>query len=196
MTALGKICGWQDEEKLVCSVFAACMWIYTKGVLTEWGKPTPEMQEYLKRRMLSFVLCVNWVCEGAFDDHEWVSVSTIAMQENLRLRSLYSVRGAMVHVVVFRAHTVKSNIGRRRKKNREVPRSCGHGDCIRDRCAFWRFTHTAGVHVDNGGCSFVKNTNRKCDVNKGWRMEGRLVLFRLLMMMAMMFPMNDVHWNN
>ena len=57
-------------------------------------------------------------------------------------------------------------------------------------------TRTAGVHVDNGGCSFVKNTNRKCDVNKGWRMEGRLVLFRLLMMMAMMFPMNDVHWNN
>ena len=27
------------------------------------------------------MLCVNWVCEGAFDDHEWVSESTTAMRE-------------------------------------------------------------------------------------------------------------------
>ena len=39
------------------------------------------MYEYLKRRMLSIMLCVNWVCEGAFDDHEWVSESTTALQE-------------------------------------------------------------------------------------------------------------------
>ena len=68
-----------DEEKWVGSNFAACMWIYTKMVLTEWRKPTPEMQEYLKRRMLSVMLCVNWVCAGTFDDHE--SDSTIAEQE-------------------------------------------------------------------------------------------------------------------
>ena len=57
------------------------MWIYTKTVLTERRKPTPEMQEYLTRRMLFIMLCVNWVCAGTFDDHEWVSESTIAMQE-------------------------------------------------------------------------------------------------------------------
>ena len=30
--------------------------------------------------MLSIMLCVNWVCEGAFDDHEWVSENTSDMQ--------------------------------------------------------------------------------------------------------------------
>ena len=27
------------------------------------------------------MLCMNWVCAGASDDHEWVSESTIAEQE-------------------------------------------------------------------------------------------------------------------
>ena len=80
-TVLDKIHGWIDEEKWVGSKVAACMWIHTKMVLTEWRKPTPEMQEYLKRRMLSIMLCVNWVCAGTFDDHEWASESTFAEQE-------------------------------------------------------------------------------------------------------------------
>ena len=41
------------------SKFAACMLIYNKMVLTEWRMPTPAMQEYLKRGMLSILLCVN-----------------------------------------------------------------------------------------------------------------------------------------
>ena len=68
--------------KRVGSKFAACMWICNKMVLfTERRKPTPEMQENLKRGMLSIMLCVHWVCAGTFDDHEWVSESTIAEQE-------------------------------------------------------------------------------------------------------------------
>ena len=67
--------------KWVGSKFAACMWIHTKMVLTEWRKPTPEMQEYLKRRMLSIMLRANWVCAETFDDHESVSEGTIAEQE-------------------------------------------------------------------------------------------------------------------
>ena len=63
MTVMDKTCGWTDEEKWVVSKFAACIWIYTKCVLTEGRKPTPEMQEYLKRRMLPIMLCVNCVCE-------------------------------------------------------------------------------------------------------------------------------------
>ena len=76
-----KICGWEDEEKWVGSKFAACMWICMKGVLTDWQKPTPEVEEYLKRRFLSIMQCMNWVCAGTFDDHEWFSESTIALQE-------------------------------------------------------------------------------------------------------------------
>ena len=49
--------------------------------LQSGGKPTPEMQEYLKRRILSILLCANWVCAGTFDDHEWVSESTITQYD-------------------------------------------------------------------------------------------------------------------
>ena len=80
MTVMDKICGWEDEETRG-SKFAACMWIYTKGVLTSGQKPTPEMEEHLKRRFLSIMLCMNWVCAGTFDDHEWVSESTTTQQE-------------------------------------------------------------------------------------------------------------------
>ena len=38
------------------------------------------MQEYLKRRMFSIMLCVSWFCERAFDEHKWVSENTIDMQ--------------------------------------------------------------------------------------------------------------------
>ena len=85
---MDKIHGWIDEEKWVCSKLAACMWIYSTGVITEWRKPSPEVQEYLKRRMLSILLCVNLVCAAAFDDHEWVSESTIAEQEEVMGREL------------------------------------------------------------------------------------------------------------
>ena len=54
------------------------MWI--KGVLTRWQKPTPKVAEYLKRRLLSIMLCLKWVCAGTPNDHEWVSESTTALQ--------------------------------------------------------------------------------------------------------------------
>ena len=70
---------------------------------------------------------------------------------------------------------LNQTFGRRRNIHREVPRSCGHGDCGSDLHPFWRFAHTTNVYVDNVGCGFVEIG----DVNKemkGWRMEGRLVL--------------------
>ena len=51
--------------------------IYTKEALTKGQIPNPAMEEYLKKRMLSNMLCTNWVCAGTFVDHEWVSESTI-----------------------------------------------------------------------------------------------------------------------
>ena len=76
ITVMDKICGWEDEEKCVGSKFAECMWVYIKGVLTGWQKPTPEV-EYLERRLLSTMLCMNLVYAGTFDDHKWVSESTV-----------------------------------------------------------------------------------------------------------------------
>ena len=48
------------------------MWIYTKEALTKGQIPNPAMEAYLKKRMLSIMLCTNWVCAGTFVDHEWV----------------------------------------------------------------------------------------------------------------------------
>ena len=39
------------------------------------------MEEYLKRPLLSTMLCENWVSAGTFNDHEWVSESTITQHE-------------------------------------------------------------------------------------------------------------------
>ena len=71
------IYGWEDEEKRVGSKFAACMWTYTKEVLTRGQILNPDKEEYLKKPMMSIMLCTNWDCAGTFVDHEWVSASTV-----------------------------------------------------------------------------------------------------------------------
>ena len=40
-----------------------------------------EQEEYLKKRMMSIMLCTNWVCAGTFVEHEWVSPRTIIQQD-------------------------------------------------------------------------------------------------------------------
>ena len=35
----------------------------------------------LRKRIMSIMLCTNWVCAGTFVDHEWVSSRTIFQQE-------------------------------------------------------------------------------------------------------------------
>ena len=96
----------EEKEKSVGSKFAACMWIYTKEALRKRQIPNPTMEEHLKKRMLSIMLCTNWVCAGTFVDHEWVSHSTLSPAcersdgHGTGLRNWYSVRGTMVHVMV------------------------------------------------------------------------------------------------
>ena len=55
-TIMDGIHGWEDEEKRVGSKFAACMWIYTRRALTKEDIPSPAVEEYLKKRMLSIIL--------------------------------------------------------------------------------------------------------------------------------------------
>ena len=38
--------------------------ICTKDVLTRDQRPTLEMEEHLNNRIMSTVLCANWVCAG------------------------------------------------------------------------------------------------------------------------------------
>ena len=74
MTIKDAIHGWEDEEKRVGSKFAACG---STEVLTRGQMFITEKEEYLKKRMMSILLCTNWACAGTFEDHEWVSESTI-----------------------------------------------------------------------------------------------------------------------
>ena len=85
MTVMDKICGWCEEEKWVGSLFAACMWMYTKHVLCDGQETT---QDFLKRKMLSMMESVNWVCEEVLEEHEWVSMLTISSKEEEVLREL------------------------------------------------------------------------------------------------------------
>ena len=93
MAIMDAIYGWEDEEKRVGSKFAACMWIYTKAVLTTGQILNLEMEEHLKKRMMSIKLCTNWVCAGIFEDHEWVSESTISqhVEELVAMEQYYEI---------------------------------------------------------------------------------------------------------
>ena len=63
----------------------ACMRIHTKAVLCDEHDPT---HEYLKRRMLSIMESVSWVCEDALEEHEWVLPLTISLKEEEVLAEL------------------------------------------------------------------------------------------------------------
>ena len=67
----------------------SCMWIYTKEVLTRGPMLNLEMEECLKKRIMSVMLCTNTVCASIFEDHEWVSESTITQHaEEVRGKKL------------------------------------------------------------------------------------------------------------
>ena len=102
MTTMDMIQGWEDEEKRVGSIFAAGMWIFTKKALTKEQITNPAMEEYLKKRMLSSMLCTNSVCAGTFVDHEWVSESTIS-QHMEDIVGMESDHGVEVLCVVRRS---------------------------------------------------------------------------------------------
>ena len=59
MTLMDKIRGCADEKSWVGSKFAACMWIYTKEALTGGQILDREQEEYLKKRIMSIMLCTN-----------------------------------------------------------------------------------------------------------------------------------------
>ena len=77
MTLVDQIRGWEDEESWVGSKFAACMWTYSKEALTGGPRLDRTQEEHLRKRIMSIMLCINWVCAGAFVDREWVSSRTI-----------------------------------------------------------------------------------------------------------------------
>ena len=54
------------------------MWVYTKCVLCDGQETT---QHFFKRRMLSILESVNWVCEEVLEEHDWVSPLAISMKE-------------------------------------------------------------------------------------------------------------------
>ena len=62
-------------------ILPRAMWIYTKEALTGGQILNQEQEEYLKKRMMSIMLCTNWAFASTFVDHGWVSARTIIEQE-------------------------------------------------------------------------------------------------------------------
>ena len=161
------------------------MWIYTKRVLTGGQNPTPEMNEYLKQRLMSIMLCVNWVCAGTFVIHEWVSESTITQQEEVEvmgrefgLRKLYPVCGAMVYVVVLSAHTVESNAGKESENQKKYHEAVNMAIAYAISMPF-RGVPTPRTCMLSSVATVLHKTHRKWGVNKemeGWEMGGKPVL--------------------
>ena len=99
------------------------------------------------------------------DDLEWVSESTIALQEEEVI-----MRGAMVHVMVLRANTAESNTGKG-SKNQTLDRAIA--ETISG--LFWCL-HTPRTCMLASVATVLHKTHRKWRVNKemeGWEMGGR-----------------------
>ena len=108
MTVMDKICGWGEEEKWVGSLFAACMCMYTKHVLCDGQETT---QNFLKRKMMSIMESVNWVCEEVLEEHEWVSQLNISLKQEEVLRDEIDVlcvvpRGFLWFIAPSRSYMV------------------------------------------------------------------------------------------
>ena len=83
------------------------MWIYTREVLTI-GHTLLGNGRVFEERMMSIMLCMNWVCVGTLEDHELVSRSTISQHvEMLDMKLDYGFDvPCVVHepIVVFSKH--------------------------------------------------------------------------------------------
>ena len=177
MTSMEKIRGWEDEEKLggiqICHVHVD---LHQKkhGQKNEYQNPA--MEKYLKKRMMSIMLCTNWVCAGTFIDHEWVSESTISLHEE-EILGMELDYGLDVPCVVqwsllwFSAparlnKTLEQDL--KIKKHHEGCQHCYYG---RYFATIWRLTHSEVVHVDISGKRPTQNT-REVESEQG---DGRVV---------------------
>ena len=81
--------------------------------------------------------------------------------------------------MVFRAHAVKSNIGRRRNKNRRKNFEVVDRAIAEVISVSFGGSHTPRTCMLRKVAAVLHKTHKKWDVNKkmkGWEMEGRLVL--------------------
>ena len=111
------------------------MWIYTKEALTGGQILDQVQEEFLRKRIMSIMLCTKWVCAGAFVDHGCVSSRTIFQQEEEILSMALDFKMDVPCVVQwsvlwFSAPTDLNRILGTELKMKKVPRSrqwCYHG---------------------------------------------------------------------
>ena len=85
MAVLDKVEGW-NEEKLVGSYLAACMWINTKAVLCGGRRRDPPLD--LQPTLGIIVESVSWATEDFLWEHDWITETKFTMKENLILEAL------------------------------------------------------------------------------------------------------------
>ena len=68
MTMTDKIQGWRKKKKGGIQICHVHVDLHQKSI--DKRTNTKSAMEYLKKRMLSIMLCTNWVCAATFVDHE------------------------------------------------------------------------------------------------------------------------------
>ena len=191
MTMMDKINGREDEERWVGSKFASCMWIYTKEELTRGQRLNLEQQECLKKRIMSILLCTNWVCAGTFVDHERVSSRTICQQEEEILSMALDLKVDVPCVLQwsllwFSAPTRLNKIWGhelKTKKYHEVVNSAIMDAFVRP----FGGEHTPRSCMLTSVARVLHSTHRE-----GWMIGGSIAPHPLMVMMTKMKPvMND-----
>ena len=102
------------------------------------------------------MLCVNWVSAGFVDDHECVSDSTSAEQEEeVMARDLdYEI---CIWCFVTRLNQTMEGEEIKIVKCHEIV-NMAIAEAISK--PFWQLAHTAKVHVDSSGCSLAHDTQK------------------------------------
>ena len=132
------------------------------------------MDEYLKKRMLSIMLCANWLCAGSFVDHEWMSESTISQHEEENL-AMQMDHGLDVPCMVqwsllwlYAPARLNKILGLELKIKKKKTRSCQHYYHGRYCTTIRRCMLTSVARV-------LHRTHKKWRVNKemeGWMARG------------------------
>ena len=140
--------------------------------------------EYLKKRLMSIMLCTNWVCAGSSVDHEWVSESTISQHEEEILSMVLDFRINVPCVVQWGllwcsappklsrilGHELKI------KKYHEVVNNAIMDAIVRP----FGGEHTPRSCMLTPVTRILHRTQKKWGVNKemeGWMIRGNLALF-------------------
>ena len=157
---MDKIRGWEGAESWVGSKFAANMWIYTKAALPGGQILDKEQEEYLRKRVMSIMLCTKLgLCRyvrrsrmGVVKDNYPPGVG------NFKHGTGFHNRCPVCCTMEPSCISVPTNLNRILGSDLKIQKChevVNHGRYCE---TIWKEAHTEVVHVDFGGWSLTTHT--------------------------------------